>query len=541
MERDLRRLAGRRFDLLVIGAGVYGAAAAWHAALAGLSVAIIDQDDFGAATSANSLKTLHGGLRSLQSLDVRQMRLFIRERRRLAQLAPHLVRVLPFCVPTYRNPVRGRLAMRVALALNDLVSRDRNDDIDDPGLHIPGGAIVSRTECLELNPVIDPKGVTGGAVWYDYQAQNADRLTFGFIRSAVDAGAAAANYVRADGFLTADRRVTGVTAEDRLTGETLEIRARVVLNAGGPWAATLLGLLPGAPPAPAPRLSRAMNLVTRRVTRAHACGGLAGGRFLFLAPWRNVSILGTSHDAHEAVPDALRVSRWDIEALLADAREAFPHAGLTAADVRLVHRGLLPMVRGEGSRVRLLRESVIVDHRRQKLGGLISMFGVRYTTACDTADRAIDVAFAQLDRARPAAPPAHLAGGGIANMASFLNAVYLRDVDGISQDTLDRLARTYGTEYDRVLQIVRDEPELAAPLGESCPVTGAEIAYAVRSEAAVKLGDALLRRTEAGSAGHPGSDAIERAGQIMAGALGWDEWTLRNEIGEVEAFFRQPG
>src|ERR671913_2459771 len=127
MQRDLRRLADTKFDVIVVGAGFYGVTAAWDATLRGLSVAIVDKDDFGAATSFNNLKTLHGGLRSLQSLNFKQMRLFIRERRALARVAPHLVRPLPFVVPTYRHPLRSALTMRIALAINDAVSSDRHD------------------------------------------------------------------------------------------------------------------------------------------------------------------------------------------------------------------------------------------------------------------------------------------------------------------------------------------------------------------------------------------------------------------------------
>jgi glycerol-3-phosphate dehydrogenase len=427
--------------------------------------------------------------------------------------------------------------------LNDMMASDRHEGISDPARHLPGGAVVSRDECLALNPGIDPAGVTGGAVWYDYQMHNTDRVTLAFLLSASEAGAVAANYVRVTGFLTEEGRVIGVSAEDGLSGSTLEIRARVVVNAAGPWAGPLLAGLPnGGPPLPAPRLSRAMNLVTRPVARAHACGGIAGGRFLFLVPWRDVSILGTSHDVHEGTPDDVTVNRWDLEAFLADAREAFPHAALTAADVRLIHRGLLPMVAGHGSQVSLLRESVVLDHRQHGLPGLISMFGVRYTTARQTAADAVDAVFSQLNVQAP--PPCRTAelpleGGAIGNIRNFERAVLLRQVPGMAADALERLASSYGTAYDAVLQIVRDRPELAAPLGRRCKVTGAEILHAARAEAAMKLGDAVLRRTEAGSAGHPGTDALEAAASVMASERGWSEQQTRHEVADLEGWYRR--
>jgi glycerol-3-phosphate dehydrogenase len=430
------------------------------------------------------------------------------------------------------------------LAINDAVARDRNVGLGDPGTHLPPGQIISKEEALRLNPVVSPKGVTGGALWYDYQMLSTDRVTLSFLLSAVEAGATAANYLQATRFLQEKNGVTGVYAEDRLTGEKFAIRGRVVVNAAGPWAAAMLSNLPaGAQGAPPPMLSRAMNVVTRKLVDAHACGGLVGGRYLFLVPWRDVSILGTSHDTFDGTADQLKVSRWDLEAFLKDAREAFPHASLTASEVRLVHRGLLPMVSGEGTHVQLQKESRVVDHGKHGLPGLISVFGVRYTTARHTAEAAVDTVFRALGHQTPPAcrtAETALVGGTMTNVDNFLKAAILRDVPSVEPETLKRIATTYGSDYDKVLQIARDIPALALPLGRDCQVLGAEILHAVREEMAFKLGDAVIRRTEAGAAGHPGADALERAAAIMGRGLGWDEWHTRNEIGEVEAFFRIP-
>jgi glycerol-3-phosphate dehydrogenase len=290
-------------------------------------------------------------------------------------------------------------------------------------------------------------------------------------------------------------------------------------------------------------LSLAMNVVTRRLVDSHACGGVAGGRFLFLVPWRHVSILGTSHEAYAGAPDQIKVSRWDLEAFLKDAREAFPHAELSSSEVRLVHRGLLPMVSGKGTHVRLLKESRVVDHARHGLPGLVSVFGVRYTTARWTAEEAVDAVFRSLGHATP--PPCRtaetpLVGGSMSHVDNFLKAVLMRDVDGVPSPTIRRIATTYGTNYDRVLQLARDVPALSRPLGRDCDVLGAEILYAARHEMAVTLGDALIRRTEAGAAGHPGVDAVSRAAAVMARALAWDDRRTQNEVSDVEAFYRLP-
>ena len=214
MQRDLSRLADTPFDLVVVGAGIYGALAAWEAARRGLTVALIDRGDFGGATSFNSLKTLHGGLRSLQALNLTQMRLFIRERRAMALMAPHLVDRLPFCIPTYLHPTRNAVALRVALAVTDAVGHDRNDGIVDEALRLPRGRVIAASECLRLNPLIAYAGVTGGAVWYDYQMRQAERVTLSAVRSAADAGAVVANDVEAVALTSSGDPIVGLDVRD---------------------------------------------------------------------------------------------------------------------------------------------------------------------------------------------------------------------------------------------------------------------------------------------------------------------------------------
>jgi glycerol-3-phosphate dehydrogenase len=541
MTRDLRRLADTRFDLLVVGAGFYGALAAWDATLRGLSVALIDQGDFGGGTSFNNFKTLHGGLRSLQAMNFAQMRLFIRERRALARVAPHLIRPLAFIVPTYAHPLRSRPTMQVALAMNDFVSRDRHAGVTDPALRLPPSRVVPRDECLRLNPLIDPAGVTGGAIWHDYQMHNTDRMTFSFVASAAGRGAVAANHLRATAILRRGTRVEGVGVEDRTSADAFDVRATTVLNATGAWASAFLSLLGTRATTPAPRLSRAMNLITRRLPVEQGCGGRARGRFLFVAPWRDVSIVGTSHDAHEGGADRLSVTSGDLDAFLSEVQEAFPRAHLTRADVRLVHRGLLPMVAGDQAHVQLLRESAIVDHHGDGADGLVSMFGVRYTTARDTAARAVDAICARLQRTAPPSATAitPVVGGDIDSRAALLRRAALCVNGSRPASTVERLARTYGSRFERVLEAI-DDRDLATPLGAACAVTVGEVVYAARHEMAITLADALIRRTEAGSAGHPGADAVMRAAEVLAREHQWNRTRVADEITRVDAFYRLP-
>ena len=543
MRRDLAALAAGTFDLLVVGGGIYGAIAAWDATLRGLSVGIIDRGDFGGGTSFNSAKTVHGGVRALQSGNVAALRRFVRERRALSRVLPHLVQPLPFVIPTHGGIARNRTLLRLYFAINDLLAHDRNAELDR-ALRLPPSRTLSREECLELNPLIDPRGVTGGIEWHDCQMYNCDRVHFSFIASAVEAGAVAANYVQAAKALMRGSAVEGVHASDRLDGESLDIRARVVLNAAGPWAPELgVRLAAGARGRLCGRLSKAMNFVIASpLPGPHAVGGEADGRFLFVAPWREFAIVGTSYDRHEGAADGLALVRREIDGFAAAANRAFPGLALHTADVRLVHRGLLPVTPG-GNGVTRETNSTVVDHRRDGIHGLISVLGVRYTTARDTAERAVDAAIDQLQRSalpcRTAVTP--LVGGDMPDVDAFL-----RDATDASDGTLPgatrrRLARTYGTRQRAVLDRLRHSEADRAALGATCAVTAGEIRHAVLEEMAVRLSDALLRRTEAGSAGSPGEDALAAAARIMAGELGWTRGRIAAEITAVRRAYHLPG
>jgi len=199
------------------------------------------------------------------------------------------------------------------------------------------------------------------------------------------------------------------------------------------------------------------------------------------------------------------------------------------------------MVAGHGSDVSLLRESAVVDHAAHGAPGLISVHGVRYTTARHTAQQAVDAAFLSMGHATPPrcrTDTTPLFGGGLQSVSGLLKELTAHGSPDVLPAVLTRLVTTYGTEYNRVLQLARETPTLGAPLGRKCAVTAAEIVYAARQEMALTLSDALIRRTEAGSAGHPGDDAVETAATVLAAEHHWDESRRRAEVDAVHAFYK---
>ena len=392
MIRDLDKLTGQTFDVLVVGGGIYGLTIAYDAAQRGLSVALIERDDFGSGASFNHLRTIHGGLRYLQSLDIGRARESIHERRTTARIAPHAVKPLPFAVPLYRSVMRGKLAMRAGFVLDRLVAFDRNRGVL-PSHRLPGGRVVSRSHAAQRFPGLKRQGLTGAAVFYDYVTTEPDRFTFSFALAAVEHGAVVANHVEAIAPLVDGRRVTGVSARDGLGSRTFDIAARLTINATGGRVDGLLkplGISTGIP------MLKAMNLVTRRDAGDEALGGrTASGRNLFLVPWRERALFGTWESAGTCDPDDTGVSEREIAAFIAELNQAFPALDLSMADVTLVHRGVVPAA-VHGDRVALEGHEQVRDHAAQGFEGLLTVAGTKFTTARGVAQRVTDTALSKL-------------------------------------------------------------------------------------------------------------------------------------------------
>ena len=242
MTRDVERLSARTYDLLVVGGGIYGLAIAYDAAQRGLAVALIERGDFGSGSSFNHHRTIHGGLRYLQHLDVGRARESVRERRTIARIAPHTVEPLAFAVPLYRSLTRGKLAMRAGFLLDRAIAFDRNRAL--PATHrLPAGRVVSRATAVQEFPGLKRHGLRGAAVFYDYVTLEPDRLTLSFCLAAVEHGAVAANYVDALEPRVDGGRVVGVRARDRVADRTFDIAAELTVNATGSQVDRLLAPL----------------------------------------------------------------------------------------------------------------------------------------------------------------------------------------------------------------------------------------------------------------------------------------------------------
>ena len=214
MTRPWADLADKEYDVVVVGGGIFGACAAWDAALRGLSVLLLERGDFGEATSANAYKFVHGGMRYLQQLDLVRLWESSDERSALLRIAPHLVYPLPIAMPTYGHGMRGKEVLRAGFAAYELLTARRNRGIQDARRRIPRARFLSRDAILGEFPDLPTDGLTGAALFADAQVYNMPRLTLGFVRAAQEAGAAAVNYAEVTRFVQDGGRVAGVEVHD---------------------------------------------------------------------------------------------------------------------------------------------------------------------------------------------------------------------------------------------------------------------------------------------------------------------------------------
>ncbi len=555
MKRNLSRLTGEPFDLLVVGGGIHGAAIVREAAARGFKAALIEQGDFGQATSANSLKIIHGGLRYLQQADFKRMRQSIKARRMFMEMAPHLIHPQPFLVPIYGHGMRGKEAMAVGLAVNDLLSWDRNRSLSPDNL-IPNGKVISREECLAILPHIKRKGLTGGAVWYDGLAANTERLTLEFILSASEMGAIVANYVRATSLVVEGWTIQGVQAEDRISRIPLTIRSQWVINAAGPWLNSLLTDFSDPDPRPV-HWTKGINLIIDHPMFSSYGVGLGEDqvpktpgkaekkrqRLFFFVPWQGRTMVGTAYTRYDGDLEHFRMETEDIQDFLDELNTIYPPGGLTLKDVSFFHAGLLPVSEGQDPADRQAepdRHFRLIDHEPLlKIKGLISVKGTKYTTAPLVAEKVLDLISSRGEKT--------LSGrGDTKNISPYDQPALLKDLAKIYQEKIKgdqgkiarHLQQNYGTKSRLILEYLLKDRELSRFISEDPPIMAAEIVHGVREESALKLSDVVFRRTNLGQFQRPSPETLQATAEIMAKELGWAEKRTQEETREVFEVYR---
>ena len=524
-----RALGDGDYDVVIIGGGMAGAGAARDLALRGVSVALVEKGDFASATTAYSSKLIHGGLRYLELFDFGLVRESLRERETLGRLAPHLVRPLPFLVPIYRDSSRGLIKVRIGLTLYHWLS---------PGRHRERYRVLRPVDTLSLEPAIRAEDLRGAGYYFDDLLVFPERLCLENVLSACRHGARAFNYAQVEAFVRDARgRMSGVRVRDLLTDRVVTLSARIVVNATGPWVDELRAL--GGVSERGPRILRrtkGIHCLLPRLTDRAVYHSTSDDRMVFVIPWREFSLVGTTDTDFQGDLDRLSATRDEVSYLLGEVRKALPDPRVAFEQVVYTYAGVRPLSYEEGKR----ESDVSRAHKvvAEEDGRFLSITGTKLTCFRSLAAQLGDQVVRTLGRRAPGRT-AQLTLDGTDAEAGGVEARTWLDVSaevagsGLARETLETLVTTYGRAYPRVLELAGKVPGGTERLCPSNPDIVAELHTAVRDELAVSLQDFMLRRTGIGTSRCQGADCAEGIASRMAALSGW---TPRRQAAELDAY-----
>ena len=515
-----------QFDVIVLGAGINGSAIARDAAMRGLTVLLIEKDDVSNATSAWNSRMIHGGLRYLEHYEFDLVRESLREREWLLHAAPHLVKPLPFMMPFLRRNKRSPWLLRMGMLAYDVLSYDKS---------LPHFRLYGKTRTLAKAPGLDRAQLRGGALFYDAQVDFAERLGVENVLSAREHGTQVLTHTKVTLLVVEDRRVTGVEYTDLLTGASASARAKVTVNATGPWADELLAGLPGHE-RPLIGGTKGTHLVVDPFPGAPLDGcalyyeAASDGRPVLIIPWQGRFLIGSTDiryhgDAGEAVAD-----QSEIDYILSETNLVLPSAGLTRASVRFVYTGVRPLpFDPDDDPAKITRHHIVKDHAPE-LEGLITIVGGKLTTFRSLGQDAVDRVVRKLGqrRSRSRTRREALPGGATADYAAFA-ASFKASID-LGERTGERLLSLYGVRAPQVVALAREEQGLERVVDEKSGALAAELVYALRFESARTLTDVLMRRTMLGLDPDLPAESVQLAAAIIAKHDGWDRGRSKREI-----------
>lgn len=525
---DVERLSSEQLDVLVIGGGVTGVGCALDAVTRGLRVGLVEQRDLASGTSSRSSKLLHGGLRYLEQRDFALVREALHERGLLARtISPHLVRTVSFMIPLTRR-FWQRIYYGAGVLLYDLLARTGTNPL---GLHRHLG----RKAALKLAPGLKRSSLVGAITYQDAQIDDA-RHTLAIARTACEHGASIVTSTRVTGLLVEEHEgvetVVGARLRDLETDTDYECRAAKVINATGVWLDDIHDMV--APSSLAVRAAKGVHLVVRGDCIDSDCGIVlrTARSVLFLIPWGEHWLIGTTDTewsldrAHPAASSA------DIDYILDHANEALERP-LTRDDILGVYVGLRPLLDtsfddpADADTARLSREHAVAE----PLPGLVSIAGGKYTTYRVMAADAVDAAVEGLGGYVPPScthKVVLLGSGDWEHWSQQADA--LADDSSLDPEVIERLLWRHGNRIVDILEIVRLDPALAAPLPGGTYIA-AEVVYAARHEGALHLDDLLARRLRISiEDAQRGNLAASSAASLMATELGWSDQRRSSEV-----------
>ena len=536
MKRFINGYKNESFDILVIGGGITGAAVAYDAASRGLSVALVEKNDFGWATSAATSKVIHGGLRYLKTFEFGLVRESLNERRIMGNIAPNYIYPIPFM---FINPT---FVMKIGLFVYDLLAFDKKFTWDK-SKKIPNHYPLSRKEVIEKVPNTKREGLQGARVYYDSLSIFPERLTLAFLKSAIHYGAKVSNYTKVeDFFIPEGNKVSGIVVRDLVNNRSHTLKGKLTINCTGPWADIVLKVAKKGDSHDKIRRSEGIHLIVKDIINKQAVGTMTKAGHFFLIPWRGHSLIGTTDKEYPGTPEEYHVTRQSIQELLDTVNMDFGNNNpIQYSDVLFSYGGLRPLLDAKGEDVHTTtRKYEIYDHSDEGLPGLITVEGGKYTTSRNLAQNVLKTVEIILgDKlGKCKTHKQRLIGCEIENIEKFIDSIKKENED-FENTTVEYLGRNYGTEYDNILKLARQDKRLAEIVTDDGEIL-AQVVYAIKNEMAVTLKDILFRRTGIGTLGNPGKAVLEKVADIAANELGWSADRKNNEILEVQNTFKLP-
>jgi glycerol-3-phosphate dehydrogenase len=521
-------IAATRYDLIVIGAGINGVAIARDAAMRGLRVIVVDKHDIASGTTSWSTRLIHGGLRYLEHAEFALVRESLRERERLLHNAPHLVDPLPLILPIYEGAKRGPALIRVGMGLYDALSFDKS---------LPRHKMLSRDETVRRLPGLNSTGLKAAARYYDAQVTFPERLAVELARSAQQHGARIETYAKVDRIVTEGAVVQGVELAGVHTGERATIRGRAVLNVSGPWVDELLGELPADRKPPRQMGgTKGSHLVVPGFPGAPSealyVEAKSDGRAMFIVPWNNAYLIGTTDFRYDGDLDAVHADEDEVTYLLRETNLLFPRANLTVDDVAFTYSGVRPLPYTAGGSAGAITRQHQVKSHAPAVQGLWSVIGGKLTTHRQLAEEAVDKVCAALG-IEATCPTRQMPLPGAAGIATGAFAKALQRDAPLPPATTARLLRIYGALSEEIVALSLQHPELAASIDDEQGAIAAEVVYGFEREGARTLKDLLMRRTVLGLNPGMAVGTDERAAAVAGQFLGWD---ADRQAAEVRAY-----
>ncbi len=544
------------YDLIVIGGGINGTGIARDAALRGLKVLLLEKNDFGSGTSAYSSRLIHGGLRYLENLELDLVYESLAERERLLKNAPHLVRPLAMGIPIYKGSRTPMLTVGIGMLLYDFLSVRKS---------LPWHKLYGPRQFQDWFPGVAAEQLQGGPIYFDAQVDFPELICVENVIAAQETGnASLINHAPVTGFIHKKNSVGGVYFEDALSGQAYVASGRVIVNAAGPWLDDILSSAStNCTEKPAPRIggTKGSHIVVNRLAGAseHALyvEAQSDGRPFFIIPWRErFCLIGTTDIHFSGQPDTVAATRAEVDYLLTETNRVLPQARLTVEDVLYTYSGIRPLPNGspdeKGLRKagKITRKHWIEDHGKSnggQLSGLISVIGGKLTTYRNLAEKTVNYAVKHYGLTVSGTQPnptlqTPLPGGvGLLDVESFKQKVVpgAANAFDLPEATVSHWIDLYGSRYDRVLQLTKENPVWKEPLHPGGLDRLAQVVYAVRHQFAVTLSDVMLRRIGCGLDADAGLGCMAIVARCMGAELGWPESKVKAELAAYRHFIEQ--